>query len=203
MKPETIERRPIMFSRMLLVVVLSAMVCAPARAQDAPRIAICYPDRVFDHLAERRAIEDGIAAMCKSLQAEAKEKQIAIDQARWIVGGYDAGEPSRSTIEAGKRLWELMITFDSWARLSEQNVRTIETMKTNALFDKISQAVAEVAARDNVDIVIAAQEPPIDLAKLTPDQLRASLMARTVLYSNPNSDITQEVVAKMNAEYHP
>jgi Skp family chaperone for outer membrane proteins len=193
-----------MFSRISLLALFSvlSLVAGTAQAQDVPRVAICNPGKVFDGLTERKAIQDQLVAKRNELQAQAKQKQDAIDQLKVTRDGYDP--KSAKYEEANQRLLEMAIQFDSWAKIQEQSLAGLEKTKVNGLYDKITSAVKALAEEKKIDLVIAAQDPQIDINKVTADQLRAVLMTRNIMYSNDkkdNVDITDAVIAKMNKEY--
>jgi Skp family chaperone for outer membrane proteins len=194
-----------MFSRISLLslfTLLSMVAGVPAQAQDAPRVAICNPGRVFENLTERKTIQDQLVAERNKLQAQAKQKQADVDT---LKATRDAYKPdSDKWIEANQRLLEMAIQFDSWAKISEQNLAGLEKTKVNALYDKITKAVGELAAAQKIDMVIAQQDPQIDINKVTADQLRGILMTRNIMYFNEKKDgvdITQKVIDKMNADF--
>jgi Skp family chaperone for outer membrane proteins len=74
-------------------------------------------------------------------------------------------------------------------------------MKT--LFDKIQTAVAKIAEQKGLDLVLAEAHPqlPDDLDQINVDQLRAVINSRNILYSNSKVDISDEVIALLDAEY--
>jgi Skp family chaperone for outer membrane proteins len=72
-----------------------------------------------------------------------------------------------------------------------------------ALFDKIVNATSKVAQQKGIDLVFADQRPdlPDNLGNISVDQLRAILNGRNVLFANNKVDISQDVVAVLDAEY--
>jgi len=74
-------------------------------------------------------------------------------------------------------------------------------MKT--LFDKITNSTAEVATQRGIDLVIAEQRPefPDSLDQLNVDQLRVLINQRNVLFNSAAADISNEIIAAMDAKY--
>ena len=71
------------------------------------------------------------------------------------------------------------------------------------LFSKIKTAVTEVATAKGLNLVIAEQRPqlPENTDQLNPDQLAAILNGQNIFFSNPNIDITNDVITAMDAKY--
>ena len=72
-----------------------------------------------------------------------------------------------------------------------------------ALYEAASAAVAQVAQDRGIDIVIVTSELPdmAQLARAESQQIAAILQNRKVLYSKDSADITQAVLARMNADF--
>ena len=71
------------------------------------------------------------------------------------------------------------------------------------LFDKIVAATTAVAQQKGLDLVLADQRPdlPENLGQISVDQLRAILNGRNVLFSSEKVDVTQAVIAELDAKY--
>jgi Skp family chaperone for outer membrane proteins len=67
----------------------------------------------------------------------------------------------------------------------------------------VTAGVAEIAAEKHIDLVIAEIKPeiPENLDQVNPDQLRALMTQRNVLFVASQLDITQDVIAAMDAKY--
>jgi Skp family chaperone for outer membrane proteins len=71
------------------------------------------------------------------------------------------------------------------------------------LWDKVTAAVAEVATQKGYDLVLAdsREEIPDDIDRVTGEQLQALIHTRNVLFASAQTDITQDVIASMDAKY--
>lgn len=72
----------------------------------------------------------------------------------------------------------------------------------SSIFDDIQKAVAHVAAEKGLDIVVAADQMPREAPEI-PNQVKQQILLQKVIYWKPNVDITEEVIAKLNAGYTP
>jgi Skp family chaperone for outer membrane proteins len=72
------------------------------------------------------------------------------------------------------------------------------------LFDKIRLTIGQIAEERKIDLVVADQGAdltPDELEKLSADQVNQMLHAHNVLYTSKTLDITDDVIARLNAAY--
>jgi len=76
-------------------------------------------------------------------------------------------------------------------------------LQTRRLFEKIEQAVSEVARQRGYDLVLTDRRPelPEDMDRLSMEQLLSAIQARTVLYAGEKADISNDVLALLDARY--
>ena len=67
----------------------------------------------------------------------------------------------------------------------------------------MTAGIADVAAEKHIDLVIAEIKPeiPENLDQINPDQLRALMTSRNILFVASQLDITNDVIAAMDAKY--
>ncbi len=68
------------------------------------------------------------------------------------------------------------------------------------IFDEINVVIAEVAAQRGIGLVLAADTMPGGNPE-NPTQVRQQIVLQKVLYWNPSIDLTDEVVARLNAKF--
>jgi Skp family chaperone for outer membrane proteins len=69
-----------------------------------------------------------------------------------------------------------------------------------SIFTDVQQTVAEVAKEKGYDVVVAADQLPPE-APENPNQMKQQILLQKVLYWTPGVDITDDVVARLNAKY--
>lgn len=69
-----------------------------------------------------------------------------------------------------------------------------------SIFGDIQVAVREVAEEKGLDLVLASDQLPPDTPE-NPAQVRQHILLQKVLYWSPAVDITEDVVARLNAKY--
>lgn len=187
--------------------VLGAMLLSAtlAMAQDAVRIGVCNPSKVFEGLDERKAIEERMKADRDKIKVEAGRRQQDI---KMMAGERDQLKPGSGLYDdKTNQLMRMTVDFEVWVRITEANLARQEKEQVIALYDKIRKACEEVAVAKKLDLVLAERKPqlPTDQAqmdKLTPDQVRAIISQNDVLYANDKADISADVVATLNKKFN-
>ena len=70
------------------------------------------------------------------------------------------------------------------------------------IFGDIQRVVGQVAVEQGYDVVLAADELPAESPDST-NMARQQILLQKVLFWNPRVDLTQEVIARLNAQYVP
>ncbi len=130
---------------------------------------------------ERQAIRDRIERTQRSLQEEVKPGTEA----------YRARLKELATLEAELK-WFTEVEGQRIERGLAESLREI--------FDDIRSAVTAIANERGLDIVIASDQLPQEGGG-DPSQVRQQILMQKVLFWNPKTDITQEVISHLNAGY--
>jgi Skp family chaperone for outer membrane proteins len=194
--------------RSLCTLALSvAALVLPARfaaAQDGPRIAIVNPAKVFNEMQETKDLKQKMESDRQAIQAEGKRRQDEVEEAKKkrtvLVEGTDDFN------KANKDMIEKAIGLQVWQELIKADLARQQKGQMSSLFKKIEEATKEVALAKKIDLVIVEQK--IDLPteagameQINVDQLRALINQRTVMYNNGKYDITNDVLAAVDAKY--
>lgn len=174
----------------------------PVRAQDAAiKIAVANTARIFNEMQETRDLKQKLEGERKRLENEERERKEKIQSLRDARNLLKSDSPQYQ--QKNRELLEEAIKFDVWGKMLQAEVQRNQRVQMKHLFDKIQAAVNEVAAKKGFDLVLSDQRPeiPEDPEQMTLDQLRAMINARTVLYAGPKVDITNDVLALLNAKY--
>ena len=95
------------------------------------------------------------------------------------------------------------VDYEVWGRMIQAEVQQDQKRQLLSIFNRITNAVSEVATAKGIDLVITDQRPeiPENLDAVNVDQLRALINSRNVLFYKPQIDISADVVAALNAKY--
>jgi len=181
-----------------VICALSA-VASPALAQS--KVGICNPARIFNEIQETKDLKAKLENDIKTLDAQRADKQLKLKDAQTNRDQLKPDAPGWA--ERNQELLRLAIEFDVWQRSMQADLEAQQKRQMKTLFDKITGAVATVAAQKGLDIVIAEQRPelPESLDQVQVNDLRARLTARNVLFNTPQADISNDVIAAMDAAY--
>lgn len=95
------------------------------------------------------------------------------------------------------------VELEVWKQMSSLQLEQWYKESLKGVFDHITQATAQVATQQNIDLVIADQSAEIgpDLEKVNVQQLQAVLASRAVLYADKKADITEDVLTVVEKNY--
>lgn len=68
------------------------------------------------------------------------------------------------------------------------------------IYEDIRKVVGEIALERGIDVVLASDQLPPQVSGV-PNQVRQQILLQKVVYWSPRVDITDEVVARLNAQY--
>lgn len=173
-----------------------------ARAQTSiAKVAIANPARIFNEIQETKDLKAKMEADRKVIEATDLEKRQKIKDLQAQRDTLRPDSPQFS--ELNRQLLQAGVDYEVWGRLQQAEVQRQQKIQMKALYDKITAAVAEVAAKRGIDLVIAQQDPdfPENLDQINVDQLRMLINQHNVLYHTPVVDISSEVIAVMDAKY--
>jgi Skp family chaperone for outer membrane proteins len=178
------------------------MLLTGANAMADIKIAVANAGKVFSEIKEKKDWEQKMQQDQKTLQDTAFQKQQKVKSLTEQRDNLRTDSPQYA--DKDKELQTAKIDLEVWAQIQQAEQQRTNKIQTKALFDKIVNAVAEVATAKGLDMVLADQHPELpdnfmDQANL--EQVRALLAQRNVLYSSPQVDITQDVITAMDAKY--
>lgn len=181
---------------------------APAAAQGAAaasarplRIAVANPARIFNEMAETKALQGRMMEEQKKFVGLEKEKRATIEQLRAQRDQLKADHPQFQEING--QLLTASLDYKLWGESQKALAEQRQKHQMRQLFDKVQSAVAEVAKNENIDMVMAEQRDPLpdDLDSISIQQLKAAILSKDVLYASKDSDISDRVLALLDARF--
>src|SRR3954463_8611434 len=171
------------------------------RAQEAVKVGVCNPAKVFEQMDERKVIEDKMKSERDKAQAEVARRKNEVED---IKRQRNELRPESAIFqEKTNQMMEKAVQFEVWARMKEAEMGRGEKEQIKALYEKIRDTCKEVATEKKLDLILAERKPelPANMEKLTADQVRQIISANDVLYANEKADITQMVIMRVNQKY--
>jgi Skp family chaperone for outer membrane proteins len=191
-----------LFTRSTCALILAGLLISGANAMAEVKIAVANAGKIFSEIKEKKDWEQKMVQDQKTLQDTAFQKQQKVKSLTEQRDNLRTDSPQYA--DKDKELQTAQIDLEVWAQIQQADQQRTNKTQTKALFDKIVNAVAEVATAKGIDMVIADQHPDVPddfMQKATLEQVRALLGQRNVLYSSPTVDITQDVITSMDAKY--
>lgn len=186
----------------LTLVVALALNLSPARAQSAQptKVAIANPAKIFQQLQETNDLKAKMENTRKTLEQQEFERRQKIKDLEAQRNQLKPDAPAYQ--ERQHELLQATMEFQVWGQMMQADVQREQKQQMKSLFDKITTAVTEVATQKGIDLVIAEQRPDLDnIDQLNVEQVRALINTRNVLFSAPQIDISNDVIAAMDAKY--
>ncbi len=173
-----------------------------AQATSVPTaVAVVDINAVITGSKRNAALQADQATRDQTRKTEGQAKQTQLEK---LKSDLDLLAPGSSAHNAKTReLLELAATAQAWNTVGQQMENSQRSREFLALYEAASAAVAQVAQDRGIDIVIVTSELPdmAQLARAESQQIAAILQNRKVLYSKDSADITQAVLARMNADF--
>lgn len=180
---------------------LVAFCASAASAAEPIKVAIANPGRIFSEMQElkdRRAKMESEKNLLEGVDREKREQIKAMEAAR---DALKVETPQYQ--EKNAELLKASIEYETWGRLNNANFQREQKLQLKLLYQKIEEAVAEVAKLKGYDLVISDQRSPMpeEIDRITADKLREIINSRAVLYSGDKADISSDVLAFLDAKY--
>ena len=189
----------------LLAAAIAGSTLSPggAAAQDRPvRVATVNMPRVFNEVQETKDIQVRLRQEQGGLAAEQKQKLDELQKMRAEGENYRKGSPQYN--EWRQRFRRAEIAQQAWAATAKQDLDWRLKHQSRDIFDKIAAAVTEYATSNQIDLVIADHQPTLtdeELDKVPAEQIGAVLDRRRVIYASKNADISDAIIASLDAKY--
>ena len=193
-------KRPPLVPALLVAAVFILSAAASAQsAGEATRVAVVDLQQVIDQSAQQKAFQQQNAAKGEELKAEndrrRSELQSMLTQLEPLNPGSEPWLAKRDEIQ------EKQTSLQVWVQVAEQQANLERARQFATLYMAASEATAKVAQAQGVDLVLQGGAMP-DLMRLNPEQLQSVAQNRKVIYAADTLDITQAVLARIDAEYN-
>ncbi len=182
-------------------IVAVASFALPTLAQNPPKIAVANPSTILMSLQETKDMQSRLDQDKKTLGNIELDKRAKIKD---LTSARDALKPDAPQYaEKNKELMAAQVDLEVWGRIMQADSQRSFKLQLKQLYDKVTAGIADVAAEKHIDLVIAEIKPeiPENLDQINPDQLRALMTSRNILFVASQLDITNDVIAAMDAQY--
>ncbi|MGE5609939.1 MAG: OmpH family outer membrane protein [Bacillota bacterium] len=195
-----------MISRYVTAFALAAtlfIVAKPALAQDGTaRIGVCNWVKVLDAMDEWKAFRDKNDNDKQKFITERGRRKLELEdlmRQRNELKPESAQYREKAQLVAQKEIEHVV-----WEQMTQLGLVRTEKETIQQMYNKILDAVHEVAESRKLDLVLAEKRPEVpqqNYDRLTAADIAGILSQRDVLYSNDKVDLTQAVILLVNKKY--
>jgi Skp family chaperone for outer membrane proteins len=163
------------------------------------RVAIANPSKIFNEMQETKTLREKLEVRRKELLNKEEQMRAAIKAKVDELQQINPKHPRYQEVQ--DELDNLNGQLQAWGIATKASVERQQKKMVKDLYDKIEAAVAEVAKSNGIDLVIADGRQDIaNLDQVPAEELRRLLNSRNVLFSNSQVDITEKVIALLDAK---
>ncbi len=173
----------------------------PTLAQNAPKIVVANTETILMSIQEWKDMQSQREQRIKTLQNIELDKVAKIKNLTSSRDALKSDAPHYA--QKNKDLINAQIDLEVWRRIMQADEQRHFKQQIKELSDKVTAAVADVAAQKHYDLVLAEIKPeiPANLDQVNPQQLKDLLTSRNILFVASQYDITSDVIAAMDAKY--
>ena len=188
-------------TRIALYALTALVLGAPSQVWASPKIAVVNVPVVSERYARTADLEVQFDALRRRLGAERDTMRERIDRAKQAL--QEEIKPGTEEFERRRKEVAMLEAELQWFMDSEgQKVERGLASSLRSIFDDIQAVVREIAVEKGIDVVLAGDQLPAEMPESTA-QVRQHILLQKVLYWSRDVDITDEVVARLNARYKP
>ncbi|HEV7300200.1 MAG TPA: OmpH family outer membrane protein [Tepidisphaeraceae bacterium] len=181
------------------IVVLGLLVPAVADAQS--KIAVVRPATVFQEAQETVQLKAKMESEGQVLKKTGDEKGANIRRLEGELSQLRRDSPSY--VEKSRELRMARVEAETWGKLTAADLENVEKGRTLEMFKKIQAAIESVAKSKGIEVVISdvSGDLPETVDNVSKQQFTQFLSAKNLWYAAEAADITNEVLAKLDADF--
>ena len=169
-------------------------------AQGKPHSACCVAvvdvGQLFNEYERMKFAQEELKVVQDRLQRENDERKQKSDMLEATLDKMDRDDPTY--VKKMSELLEAKINHKTWFELQQANMTREVALVTDRIYRDILMASEAVAQNAGYEIVLYRdQYQPVT----NPEDVQAQMRAQKVLYASQNTDITEAVLGKLNADY--
>jgi len=173
----------------------------PAMAEAQAKVAVVRPAKVFQEAQETVQLKAKMESEGSVLKKTGDEKGANIRRLEGELAQLRRDSPSYN--EKSRELRMARVEAETWGKMTAADLENIEKARTLDMFKKIEAAIAEVAKSKGIDVVVSdvSGELPENVDNVSKQQFTQFLSAKNLWYAADSVDITNEVLAKLDANF--
>lgn len=201
---------------LILIALAPVVICAVGIAQGQGQPASSVPPaasggpatragvidliRIFNECQQILDLNDQIKKKTDDYAKEAAERRRRIEDKQTALNAFKPGTPDYEARRT--ELVRANIDANVWLKVAEQEIEQDRYTWTIKVYEKACEMAAAVARERGMDLVLQRTAfRPDEIQEQSVQAIRRIIQDRVVVYNSEELDITDAVIAKMNAEY--
>lgn len=174
-----------------------ALLCGAAVLAPRPAVvATVNLEKVFNTINLQATREAQLKGMVERMKAREAELENAVKEVESELDSFEAG--SKSAIEAQNRVQAAVGEFRAFVQFSRLKLEAEEAKFMRETYLAIREAAGRYAAENGIDLVLLDDSIP-EFQSGTADRTVQQISNRRVLFANGSLDISDALIAFMNA----
>jgi len=172
---------------------------APAANDGRHGIAVLDLVRIFNECGQIKDLNEMIRRRTEEIDKEANQRRDVIQNKQQELSAFQPGKPDYETRR--KDLTRLNVEANVWYKMQGDDVEREKFEWTRLIYEQAIAVAGEVAKEQGYGVVLQRVEfKPFEIEQ-TVQTLRRVIQDRTVIYSVPEIDISDQVIRRMDAAY--
>ncbi|MBX3395212.1 MAG: OmpH family outer membrane protein [Phycisphaerae bacterium] len=171
----------------------------PSAATTAGPVAIVDFVRIFNECEQIRDLNEVLRKQEVDVQTEAKTRQKVIEDKQIELSAFQPGTPDFH--QRRRDLIRLGTEANVWLKVKEQDLEAQKFDWTKIVYEKASKIVGQIANERGHSVVLQYKAFSPDDTDQSLASIRRMIQERAVVHADPNIDITNEVIRRINEAY--
>jgi len=166
------------------------------------KIAVANPIKILNELAETKDINKAMESEQATFKQQAGDREQKLKDVQAQRDALKSDSPQY--LDLNKQLVTQRTEAQAWAQQTQLELGRKFRDQAKRMNDKITTAITEVAKAEGYDLVLSEQKPELtdaQMEQMNPQQLMSVLFGRNPLYKSDAIDVTQKIIAKLDAVY--
>jgi len=174
-----------------------AVASSSTSAAAAGKVGCVDVVRIYNEYQRQKDLADEMKAKQDALQNENQQRRSAIDTAQATLDKLNVSDPTYPS--RMRDLLQMQIEYKNWFDLMQADMSREIGIWTVRVYNEIVDSVKREADAGGYDMVFYRDE--FEPAGFDPQVLREQIRGRKLLHFNPGTDMTAQVLEKLNTAY--
>lgn len=151
----------------------------------------------INRLQQQTDLTEELKKIQERLEAENNQRRQKLDAMQAALDALNPEDPAAK--DKQREFLQAQIDYKNWLDINDATLKREVGVWTVQLYKELLKATQVIAAQGGYELVLYRDE--FEAPSMDPEQIRAVMRDRKVIYANNAIDITQTVQDKMNADY--